>query len=82
MILLGTVVLSELRKRDTSPQVIRWLKGYQDTDLFLSVVSIGESNAASKRNEPPTPRSPHYSRDGLKIYCFSTATAYYRLHPL
>ncbi|SFU69011.1 hypothetical protein SAMN05216417_11565 [Nitrosospira multiformis] len=42
MILLDTVVLSELRKHDTSPQVIRWLTGYQDTDLFLSVVSIGE----------------------------------------
>jgi hypothetical protein len=36
MILLDTVVLSELRKHDTSPQVIHWLTGYQDTDLFLS----------------------------------------------
>ena len=42
MILLDTVVLSELRKREASPRVIRWLTGFRDSDLFLSVVSIGE----------------------------------------
>ena len=82
MILLDTVVLSELRKRDTSPQVIRWLTDYRDSDLFLSAVSIGKIERDIKRNEPPTPRSPHYSRGGLKIYCASMAAAYYRLHRL
>lgn len=40
--ILDTVVLPELRKRDTSPQVIRWLTGYQDRDLFVNIVSISE----------------------------------------
>jgi toxin FitB len=55
MILLDTVVLSELRKRDTSPQVIRWLTGYQDTDLFLSVVSIGEIERGIEKKRTADP---------------------------
>lgn len=42
MILLDTVVLSELRKRQPSLEVVRWLTGFRDSDLFLSVVSLGE----------------------------------------
>lgn len=42
MILLDTVVLSELRKRQPSPGVMRWLTSFRDSDLFLSVVSLGE----------------------------------------
>lgn len=42
MILLDTVVLSELRKTRPSSQVITWLTGFRDSDLFLSVVSLGE----------------------------------------
>lgn len=55
MILLDTVVLSELRKRDTSPQVIRWLTGYQDSDLFLSVVSIGEIERGIEKKRTTDP---------------------------
>ena len=55
MILLDTVVLSELRKRDTSPEVIRWLTGYQDSDLFLSVVSIGEIERGIERKRTIDP---------------------------
>lgn len=42
MILLDTVVLSELRKKQPSPQVVAWLRGCAAQDLFISVVSIGE----------------------------------------
>lgn len=42
MILLDTVVLSELRKRQPSPGVMRWLTSFRDSDLFLSVVSLSE----------------------------------------
>ncbi len=42
MILIDTVVLSELRKKQPSAKVVRWLSGQRDCDLFLSVVSIGE----------------------------------------
>lgn len=42
MFLLDTVVLSELRKRDRNPNVVRWLAGAPADDLFLSAVTIGE----------------------------------------
>lgn len=42
MILLDTVILSELRKRQPAPAVVHWLRKFRDDDLFLSVVSIGE----------------------------------------
>jgi len=42
MILLDTVVLSELRKRTPSTAVIGWLQSQCDGDLFISVVSVGE----------------------------------------
>ncbi len=42
MYLLDTVVLSELRKRDRHPGVVRWLRNSPADDLFLSAVTIGE----------------------------------------
>ena len=42
MILLDTVVLSELRKRRPSSKVIAWMRALPDADAFISVVSICE----------------------------------------
>ena len=42
MILLDTVVVSELRKTRPNPRVISWMRGLRETDVFLSVVTIGE----------------------------------------
>ena len=42
MYLLDTVVISELRKKDRNPGVVSWLHDKKDTDLFLSVLTIGE----------------------------------------
>lgn len=42
MMLLDTVVLSELRKSHPSPKVLAWLKTQQAKQLFVSVVSLGE----------------------------------------
>lgn len=42
MFLLDTVVLSELRRRDRNPNVVRWLAGASADDVFLSAVTIGE----------------------------------------
>jgi predicted nucleic acid-binding protein len=42
VILLDTVVISELRKRQPSPTLLAWFQRNNDSDLFLSVVSIGE----------------------------------------
>lgn len=42
MIVLDTVVLSELRKGRPSAKVVEWLGRQRDADLYLSVVSLGE----------------------------------------
>ena len=42
MILLDTVVLSELRKRRPSPKVMAWMRELPDNEAFISVVSVGE----------------------------------------
>ncbi len=42
MILLDTVVLSELRKTRPSAKVLAWLREQQSDQLFVSVVSLGE----------------------------------------
>ncbi|EIC21256.1 type II toxin-antitoxin system VapC family toxin [Thiorhodovibrio frisius] len=42
MYLLDTVVLSELRRKQRNPGVVGWISAQASTDLFLSVVTIGE----------------------------------------
>jgi len=42
MYLLDTVVLSELRRRERDPGLVSWIAKQRPTDLFLSVVTIGE----------------------------------------
>lgn len=42
MFLLDTVVLSELRKSDRNPGLTDWIFRQRGTDLFISVISIGE----------------------------------------
>ena len=42
MILLDTMVVSELRKRRPHPNVVAWLKPMPANEVFISVVSIGE----------------------------------------
>jgi len=42
MFLLDTVVLSELRKKDRNPGLVRWISNKQSVQLFISVVTIGE----------------------------------------
>jgi toxin FitB len=55
MILLDTVILSELRKRQPSPEVVRWLTSFRDSDLFLSVVSIGELERSIEKKRKVDP---------------------------
>ncbi len=40
--LIDTDVLSALRRRDRNLEIARWLAGQRTTDLYLSVVSVGE----------------------------------------
>lgn len=42
MILLDTVVVSELRKRQPQPEVVSWLRAQRPDDLFVSVLTLGE----------------------------------------
>lgn len=42
MILLDTMVLSELRKRRPHPKVVAWLREQPADQVFISVVSLGE----------------------------------------
>jgi len=42
MYLLDTMVLSELRKKDRHHGLTAWLSGKPDSELFISVVSVGE----------------------------------------
>jgi toxin FitB len=42
LILLDTVVISELRKARPNAHVLAWMRGLGEADVFLSVVTIGE----------------------------------------
>ncbi len=42
MFLIDTDVLSALRRRARNPEVTQWIETQRSTDLFLSVISIGE----------------------------------------
>ncbi len=55
MFLLDTVILSELRKRERNPGLVRWVAGQRAADLFLSVVSIGEIERGIARQRESNP---------------------------
>jgi predicted nucleic acid-binding protein len=55
MFLIDTVTLSELRKRERDPMVARWFERQRATDLFLSVISIGEIERGIARQRTTDP---------------------------
>ena len=42
MFLVGTDVLSALRRRERHPKLAQWLAGQRTADLYLSAVTVGE----------------------------------------
>jgi len=52
MFLIDTVTLSELRKRERDPMVVKWFERQRASDLFLSVISIGEIERGIARQRP------------------------------
>ena len=42
MILLDTMVVSELRKARPSPALLAWASAYREDQFFLSVITLGE----------------------------------------
>ena len=59
MFLVDTDVLSALRKRERHPDLVRWMSKRRSTDLYLSVVSIGEIERGIVRQER---RDPAFAR--------------------
>lgn len=50
MILLDTAILSELSRCQPSAEVVNWLESLRDSEIFLSVVSIGEIERGLEKN--------------------------------
>ena len=48
-------MLSELRKPRPAPAVVRWLSGQRDSELFLSVVSLGEIERGIEKKRSSDP---------------------------
>lgn len=59
MFLIDTDVLSILRKRERNPEIDRWISGQRTTDLYVSVVSIGEIEQGIVRQQR---RNPAFAR--------------------
>jgi hypothetical protein len=55
MFLIDTVALSELRRRERDPMVVRWFARQRTSDLFLSVISIGEIERGIARQRATDP---------------------------
>src|SRR5260370_16542133 len=55
MFLIDTVTLSELRRRERDPMVVAWFERQRTTDLFLSVISIGEIERGIARQRTTDP---------------------------
>ena len=55
MFLIDTVTLSELRRRERDPMVVAWFQRQRTTELFLSVISIGEIERAIARQRAIDP---------------------------
>src|SRR6202051_460537 len=55
MFLVDTVTLSELRRRQRDPAVVSWFERQRTTDLFISVVSIGEIERGIARQRATDP---------------------------
>jgi predicted nucleic acid-binding protein len=55
MFLIDTVTLSELGRRRRDPMVVTWFERQRTTELFLSVISIGEIERGIARQRARDP---------------------------
>jgi len=55
MYLIDTVVLSELRKRQRDAYLAAWIERQRTTDLFVSVITIGEIERGIARQHATNP---------------------------
>lgn len=56
MFLLDTVILSELRRKDRNRGVTSWIAKQRGTDLYVSVVTVGEIERGIRRQESINPQ--------------------------
>lgn len=55
MYLIDTDVLSALRRRRRSPEIVRWISAQRMSNLYLSVVSVGEIERGITRQRNRNP---------------------------
>ena len=55
MFLIDKDTLSELRRRERDPTVVKWFERQRPSDLFLSVISIGEVERGIARQRTTDP---------------------------
>jgi toxin FitB len=55
MFLIDTVTISELRRRQRDPRLVAWFERQHTSDLFLSVISIGEIERGIARQRATDP---------------------------
>ena len=60
MFLLDTDVLSALRRRERNPEVADWVEAQRTTDLYISVVTVGEIERGIRQQER---RDPTFARE-------------------
>ena len=60
MFLMDTDMLSALRRRDRHPDAVHWLESQRTSDLYLSVVTIGETERGITQQQR---RDPAFARD-------------------
>ena len=60
MYLIDTDVLSALRKRDRNPAIAHWIETQDPSDLYLSVVTVGEIERGIAKQQR---LNPHFSQE-------------------
>ena len=55
MFLIDTDVLSALRRRDRTPQAVGWVESQRTSDLFISVVTVGEIERGIEQQKERNP---------------------------
>lgn len=70
--ILDTNVISAVRRADRAPQVAAWLAERAESELYLSVITLGEIERGIRLQEP---RNPDFARD-LRLWLDRTMTVF------
>ena len=56
MFLVDTDVLSALRRRDRNPKAVQWVETQRTSDMYISVVTVGEIERGITQQRQQNPR--------------------------